>query len=68
METLDLHGVRHHKVFRLVENFVLINSLPVKIITGNSTVMYNIVKNVVEEHGLRYAPENDWNLGALIIS
>ena len=67
METLDLHGVRHNKVRVLVENFVLTKSLPVKIITGNSVMMKNIVKAVLEEHGLRFSPENDWNLHAWII-
>ena len=35
-KTLDLHGVKHEDVDRLVENFVLLNEVPMKIITGNS--------------------------------
>ena len=38
-KTLDLHGVKHEDVDRLVENFVLLNSPPMKIITGNSERM-----------------------------
>ena len=38
---LDLHGVQHHAVSVLVEDFVLNNqkNLPLKIITGNSEKM-----------------------------
>jgi len=43
IKTLDLHGVRHDDVERLVENFVLLNDPPLKIITGNSDRMSNIV-------------------------
>ena len=43
IKTLDLHGVRHDDVERLVENFVLLNEPPLKIITGNSDRMSNIV-------------------------
>ena len=39
MRELDLHGVRHEDVDRLVENFILLNNLPVTIITGNSQKM-----------------------------
>ena len=67
METLDLHRVRHHQVQRLVENFVLLNSLPLRIITGNSTNMRNLVIEVLEEHGFVFEPETDWNLGSLIV-
>tara|TARA_R110002073_G_C9042586_1_gene543106 strand:+ start:308 stop:508 length:201 start_codon:yes stop_codon:yes gene_type:complete len=44
-KTLDLHGVRHADVERLVENFVLLNEPPLTIITGNSQRMQEIVIN-----------------------
>jgi DNA-nicking Smr family endonuclease len=47
VETLDLHGLRHHQVELLVENFVLMNEFPVKIITGNSPTMKQIVQSVL---------------------
>ena len=47
--TLDLHGVRHHEVERLVENFVLLNETPLTIICGNSDRMINIVQNKLSE-------------------
>ena len=40
---LDLHGIRHDDVERLVENFVLLNEPPLTIITGNSDKMRDIV-------------------------
>ena len=51
---LDLHGVRHQDVERLVENFVLLNELPLKIITGNSDEMRRLVVNVLERHYMNY--------------
>ena len=44
-KTLDLHGVKHVDVERLVENFVLLNEPPLTIITGNSQRMQEIVIN-----------------------
>lgn len=48
MNTLDLHGVRHHEVDRLVENFILLNQndLPLTIICGNSEKMLSLALEV----------------------
>ena len=51
---LDLHGVRHQDVTRLVENFVLLNELPLRIITGNSSRMLSLVSEVLDEHDFKY--------------
>ena len=53
MKTLDLHGVRHHEVDLIVENFILINqySVPLTIICGNSPVMIGLVQAVIERVG-----------------
>ncbi len=67
METLDLHGVRHHRVDLLTENFVLLNDLPVRVIPGNSSVMQEMVQKVLDRHDLKQEPENYWNLGSWII-
>lgn len=67
LETLDLHGEPHHKVDSMVENFVLLNETPLRIITGNSVSMKNIVSEVLERHDLRSEPESHWNLGSLIV-
>ena len=48
---LDLHGVRHHEVELMVENWVLMNqsSVPLTIICGNSQRMIDIVYSVLDE-------------------
>ena len=51
---LDLHGIRHDEVDRLVENFVLLNETPLTIITGNSTMMRELVVEVLEKHKFVY--------------
>ena len=50
---LDLHGIRHSEVDRLVENFIYLNqaSMPLKIICGNSNTMIQLVLEVVERIG-----------------
>jgi len=54
MKKLDLHGVRHSEVDRLVENFVLLNNPPLEIITGNSDKMIELVKNVLDRHNINW--------------
>ena len=48
---LDLHGVRHHEVEQLVENWVLMNqdSVPLTVICGNSQRMIDLVMAVLKE-------------------
>ena len=46
---LDLHGIRHDDVERLVENFVLLNEPPLTIITGKSEMMGHIVTGKLSE-------------------
>ena len=48
MKTLDLHGIRHSEVDRLVENFVLLNEPPLTIITGNSDKMGELVRDTLD--------------------
>jgi hypothetical protein len=56
MKELDLHGYYHHEVWQEVENFVLLNSneLPLRIITGYSDFMKELVKNVLEKYKFDY--------------
>ena len=59
MNRLDLHGVKHEDVDRVVENFVLLNEPPMKIITGNSERMTELVLDVLNRHNIgweRFAP------------
>ena len=50
VKELDLHGVKHADVDRLVENFVLLNEVPMKIITGNSEKMMLMTLDVLNRH------------------
>ena len=47
-KSLDLHGVRHADVERLVENFVLLNEPPLTIICGNSDRMIKLVQEILD--------------------
>jgi hypothetical protein len=67
MKTLDLHGLYHSAVQQKVENFVLLNETPIRIITGNSLRMKEIVKQIVEKYDFKCHYETDYNLGSLII-
>ena len=51
--TLDLHGVRHHEVELMVENFILMNQnqIPLTIICGNSQRMIDLANNVINSIG-----------------
>lgn len=53
---LDLHGVRHSDVDRIVENYVYLNqgSLPLTIICGNSNTMMQLTRDVVNRIGCEY--------------
>jgi len=52
--TLDLHGIRHEDVERMVQNYVFMTEYPHDIITGNSVEMHKIVKDILDEHKFRY--------------
>ena len=67
MKTLDLHGMYHDAVERHVENFVLLNKSPLRIITGNSSKMKEMVVEVLSQHDFKYYPENYTNFGSLIV-
>jgi len=53
MTRLDLHGVRHREVDRLVENFILLNQkdFPIEVICGNSEKMIGLVLRVTDRLG-----------------
>jgi hypothetical protein len=54
--SLDLHGVRHHEVDALVENFVLTNqnSFPLTVVCGNSVKMVQLAEQVLNRIGCEY--------------
>ena len=54
LNQLDLHGIRHSDVDRVVENFILLNDSPMRIITGNSDKMTEFVLTVLHRHNIEY--------------
>ena len=68
METLDLHNVRHKDVVRKVEDFLSWEDLPVKIITGNSDKMKQLVIGVIKRFNLFCHYENLRNSGCLVFT
>ena len=62
---LDLHGIRHTEVERLVENFVLLNKPPLTIITGNSQRMTEIVINALVTHDINFERWNNYEIKVL---
>tara|TARA_Y100000593_G_C4213212_1_gene287930 strand:- start:484 stop:708 length:225 start_codon:yes stop_codon:yes gene_type:complete len=58
--TLDLHGVRHSDVDRLVENFVLLNDAPLTIMCGNSDKMIKLVRDTLD--GLYESAGVSWQM------
>ena len=67
MKVLDLHGTLHDDADRLVENFVLLNPLPVEIITGKSARMIEIVGKVLKKHSMIYEQKFYWNPGSIVV-
>lgn len=68
MDTLDLHGVKHADVSKKVEDFVLLSNIPCRVVTGNSVTMKSLVQEVLAKHQMKCEPENDYNLGSLIVT
>jgi len=70
VEYLDLHNTSHADAEILIENFIFKNykKLPIKIITGNSLTMINILKKIVENNNLRMSVPHLNNLGSYIIN
>ena len=60
MKELDLHGVRHEEGERLLENFILLNNPPLKVITGYSTYMQSALENFCSKHGIPYERWANW--------
>ncbi len=68
MKTLDLHGIKHEGVVQQIHTFVYNNELPLRIITGKSTIMRKIVVDTVAQLGYHTHYERLVNEGSLIIT
>ena len=66
MKTLDLHGVRHEDVERLLENFILLNEAPLQVITGNSTYMQSKLESFCSKHHINYERWANWGEYAIL--
>ena len=69
MEKLDLHGVRHHEVDLMVENFIFLNQhdIPLTIICGSSSKMVELVKIVLDRAGSDYLEGKGFDFGRITV-
>lgn len=67
MEKLDLHGVRHHEVDLMVENFIFLNQeeIPLTIICGGSSKMVELVKTVLDRTSTEYVEGKGLDFGRI---
>lgn len=64
---LDLHGMSHTCAAQAVEEFIMLNDLPISIITGNSVKMKKVVREILERNNLTAYYLNPNNLGKLLV-
>jgi len=64
---LDLHGQSHHAVKSLVDQFIyqamMKEKQEIKIITGNSKKMKEVVIDVLKDYDMEYTIGDFWNPG-----
>jgi len=63
---LDLHGVKHFDVDMIVENYVLMNTTPLKIITGRSDRMIELATNPLRRNSFKWVIHSH-NPGVIIV-
>jgi hypothetical protein len=54
MKELDLHGLSHLEVEDRVENFITLNDVPFRIITGNSERMRELVSKMLKKYKIQH--------------
>jgi len=69
VEKLDLHGVKHHEVDLMVENFIFLNQeeIPLTIICGGSSKMVELVKTVLDRTGTEYVEGKGLDFGRIMV-
>ena len=69
MEKLDLHGVRHHEVDLMVENFIFLHQeeIPLTIICGGSSKMVELVMTVLDRTGSEYLEGKGLDFGRITV-
>ena len=70
VQVVDLHGLGHFEAEDVVEKFITdnFNALPVKIVTGDSSKMKNIVFNCAKRYDLFCQKEFWTNNGCFMIT
>ena len=70
MKELDLHNISHDEASIIIDEFIIKNyiNFPIQIITGNSIIMQNILRSIIDNHNLRMQPSHPKNLGSYIIT
>ena len=70
-DRLDLHGVRHSEVSRMVDIFLTKNinsdSMFLYVVTGVSDRMQDIVIETIKDYNLEYDIGDPWNYGYIRI-
>ena len=63
MTEIDLHGFKHDEVEDKLANLLILHynmgNFPIRLITGKSDKMKQIVRGVVKEHG--FTEDDFWN-------
>jgi len=68
MKVLDLHKVRHDEVKEICHIFINDNwGEEIKIITGNSFMMKQIVSDILKFYKLNFTLDNPYNMGYIIV-
>ena len=69
MEKLALHGVRHHEVDLMVENFIFLNQhdIPLTIFCGSSSKMVELGKVVLDRAGSDYLEGKGFDFGRITV-
>ncbi len=72
LKPLDLHGISHSEVTKRLENYVFQSDhqkyFPIKIITGNSDKMKNIVIRFLKSHKYKYYIGDKYNKGYVVVT
>ena len=66
MKEVDLHGVRHRDVYKILEDCCMNGEIPLEVITGKSNTMKKIVVTIAETFGLQ-TREKLGNTGRLVV-
>ena len=68
MRSVDLHGVKHYDVNDTCHLFINDNwGHDMKIITGNSLMMKQIVSDILKFYKLNFSLDNPYDMGYIIV-